>query len=365
MEVEKTGFSYPRVDTESCVRCGTCDRTCPALSTPRAERPVETLWVRAKDLKTRVASSSGGVFSLLADKALDAGGIVVGAAFDDDLRGVSHVVVTSKDALGALRSSKYLQSRVGRPVYHAVREALAQGRRVLFSGVACQVAGLRGFLGARAADPNLLCVDVVCHGAPSPELWARWATHLEGRRGSRLVAVSFRDKRTGWSSYSVSYRFADGGEEACLATDDWYAQAFSTNASLRPSCFSCPSKGACGSDLTLGDYWGVQTIEPTLRWADGLSAVAVRTERGSRALGEISSEADSGGADFDRVASTNDAFVRPAKTPELHRPFMEALASGETIGQLMERFPLRRPLIQRLISRLGVLRSRLNRMVGR
>ena len=127
---------------------------------------------------------------------------------------------------------------------------------------------------------------MVCHGVPSPRLWKDWLEYLSKELGARIDDVNFRDKTTGWETYSVMYR---AGSDAVLShsnSDDWYMKAFLANASLRPSCFGCRAKGACGSDLTLGDYWGVRGVHPDLSADRGVSAVIVRTEKGTSCIAE-------------------------------------------------------------------------------
>lgn len=311
MEEDACGFPRPRIDAGSCVGCRLCERVCPALNASDRDGVRFVEWVRAKDGSLLDRSSSGGVFGLLARDCLGCGGAVYGAAFTEDLRRVRHVRVDDAAGLDSVMRSKYLQSSVEREVYEEVVSDLRAGRPVLFSGTACQVAGVRSYLDIRKVDPvDLLLVDVICHGVPSPGLWGRWVEWNERQRRGRLSSMNFRSKATGWSRYSLLYEYegVEGGASRPLSTpngDDWYMRAFLSNASLRPSCFSCPAKRSCGSDLTLGDFWGVQEHHPEAMSERGVSAVIASTEKGERALARVFSLAEYGKSTFDAVLSGN------------------------------------------------------------
>ena len=360
MEEDANGFARPCVDEPSCISCGACDRTCPQLRQKGSDGVERVLWAQARSEEELRTSSSGGVFGVLARDALSRGGAVVGAAYDGEAERVRHVVVETMDELSALRSSKYVQSSVSREVYHVVRDALRAGREVLFSGTACQVAGLRSFLGDSGASDRLLCVEVVCHGVPSPLLWRRWLDRCGEEFGSRVCSVSFRDKRTGWSSYSITYACEDGSSHSHLASDDWYLRAFLNNASLRPSCLSCRSKGHCGSDVTLGDFWGYDG--PSLRHRVqryGVSCAIARTERGRRALERVENALDCGESSFDAVAAGNPALVESSRPHARYEEFMSLLAQGRTCDELIAEFPFTRPLSARVLSRAAAFVRRL------
>ena len=364
MEEDARGFLHPIIDENSCVGCLACDRVCPALNSHNRDDVLSVSWAKANEKSLLLASSSGGIFGLLAKRVLDAKGVVAGASFDNCLR-LRHVLVEREQDLDPLRSSKYVQSVVDKDVYHSLRNAVLEGRKVLFSGTACQVAALRAYLGDLSKEENLLLVDVVCHGVPSPKLWRLWVSYLERKTGSKLASVNFRDKSTGWSSYSVSYRFENGIVRRSLAADDWYIKAFSRNASLRPSCFSCPTKGACGSDLTLGDFWGIQEKRPFLGWSEGMSAVIVRTPRGVDALSEISSSISFDEMSFDQVCASNGSVINPSEKGRCFEEIMAELENDVPFETIEERCPFLRSPVQRLISTLGVLRSQINRIICR
>lgn len=287
---------------------------------------------------------------MLAQRTISEGGVVVGAAFDGSPETVRHILAEDERDLDRLRLSKYVQSEVTTEIYEGTHDALSDGRSVLFAGTACQIAGLRSYLGERASNESLLCVEVACHGVPSPLLWRRWLDHVGHEYGSKIVSVSFRDKRTGWPSYSVTYRFDNGTVLSHLASDDWYMRAFLNNASLRPSCFSCLAKGRAGSDVLLADFWGIKDSQVKRPNTLGVSCVVVNTDRGDRAMRSVLEGARWGTSSFEDASRSNPALRSSAIAFPEYEDFMEYLESDEDCVSLMRRFPFARPLHLRAFS---------------
>lgn len=350
------GFLRPSVDASACVGCGLCEAACPSLSRAGSDPVIFVYWACSRDAGELARSSSGGIFGILAADVLASGGVVAGAAWGPDFRSVSHRLIEDASELDALMRSKYVQSSVPAEVYRGVREALGRGRRVLFSGTGCQVAGLLGFLGPLAGSDLLLTVDVICHGVPAPTLWTRWAGYREAAAGAPLRCVNMRSKTTGWSSYSASYEYypeKDGARltESAVFRDDWYLRAFLANACLRPSCFSCSCKRSCGSDVTLGDFWGIGSAHPEVDCSRGISAVICNSTKGVSALDSISDSLDSGPSTFEKVLAGNPSLVEPVTPHAAYGSFMQALADGMPIGEMMERWSFKATLGQRIVSK--------------
>jgi coenzyme F420-reducing hydrogenase beta subunit len=171
---DREGFLYPEVDSERCCDCGLCGKVCPVINRREAGKPLYVYAAKNRDEKIRRQSSSGGIFTLLAEKVLDENGVIFGARFDGKWE-VTHGYIEEKEELGFFRGSKYVQSRTGES-YLQAQEFLEKGRKVLFSGTPCQISGLRLFLGKEY--DNLLTVDVVCHGVPSPLVWRMYLNQL-------------------------------------------------------------------------------------------------------------------------------------------------------------------------------------------
>lgn len=367
MEPDACGFPRPVIDADACVGCGACDAVCPVLDPPAGDSVESALWAKADDADLLDRSSSGGVFGLLALDALSRGGVVAGAAWADGCRELRHVVVEREDDLDSIMRSKYVQSSVGREVYEGIRDALRGGRLALFCGTACQVAGMRSYLGPLADSDLFLGVDVICHGVPSPELWRRWLGHVEGREGGEVHEVNFRSKTTGWLSYSVMYEYMtekDGAprRSSTKFTDDWYMRAFLKNASLRGSCLSCSFKRRCGSDITLGDFWGVSGQHPEVSIDGGVSAVLGNTQKGVDALSRISGSMAVGDSSHEKVVPGNPALVRPVQPFVERGEFLSALATGASIPEMMRRWDFEPTRKQKIISGAKAV---VKRLIGR
>lgn len=288
MRDDAEGFKYPVVDLSLCIHCDLCERVCP-LTNPNDGTPTQSNVVAAinSDSHTRAASSSGGIFSLLAADVVARGGVVYGCIVDADLH-VKHVAVETAEELTALRSSKYVQSDMS-DIFRAVKQQLTAGREVLFSGVPCQVSGLRRFL--RKDYPNLLTVDVLCHGVPSPKLYGDWIASLEQRYKAKAVSVNFRDKRKGWKRLFVEVCFDNGRRYFRFSGFDPYMSMFLNNRSQRPSCFKCPFNSLVRpGDISLGDFWGIGRRYPQLDDDKGITLLLVNSERGQNAFDAVAGQ---------------------------------------------------------------------------
>lgn len=286
MKVDSEGFLYPSVDLSACVDCHLCERVCPVIIQSDTTKPLRTLAAVNSDETVRLSSSSGGIFSALAEKIISEGGKVYGARFNKDL-GVEHCGAESLEGIADFRGSKYLQSTMG-DTYKDVRSELDRGTKVLFSGTPCQVAGLRRFL--RKDYDNLIAVDFVCHGVPSPAIWQGY---LRTFSDASIDYAAFRDKQQGWHRYGVRLKGAlrsDAREwhRFGIFSDNRFMQVFLANLSLRPSCYDCPAKsGSSGSDITLGDFWGIEHIDSTMDDDRGTSLVLVNSPKGQSIIDDL------------------------------------------------------------------------------
>ena len=274
------GFLYPSIDQKKCVNCGLCVSVCPFHNPMESRTPRKAFAAFNEDEQIRRDSSSGGLFSMLAKSVLDESGVVFGAMFDEEWN-VVHGYIEAEDDLPRLRGSKYVQSTIGKSFEDAER-FLKNGRRVLFSGTPCQIAGLKRYLGEEYE--NLITVDIICHGVPSPQLW-NWYLHLEKKRAS-IVGINFRNKDNGWKRFNFAVDY--GQDVPPIRTyhrEDPYMMAFLDNMSLRPSCSSCQSKsGRSHSDITLADFWNVHKVLEGMDDDRGISLVLGNSPKGMRAL---------------------------------------------------------------------------------
>lgn len=287
MESDEEGFLYPSADEADCTMCGLCAAVCPVRNQYETHGQPEAFACRNKDDSTRLQSSSGGIFSALAEQVIRDGGVVFGAVFDGSSV-VSHTYIDTTDQLSRLRGSKYVQSRIGES-YCDAKRFLEQGRQVLFSGTPCQIGGLLSYLGK--PHDNLLCIDLICCGVPSPKLWERYLSFRKDRAGSSIHQVSFRDKTRGWRQASVRILFTNGAEYRQTHEKDPYMRTFSSCISLRPSCYVCKFRTLSRqSDLTLGDFWGIEQVLASIDDDLGTSLVLVHSEKGVRHLYRIRQE---------------------------------------------------------------------------
>lgn len=275
--MDENGFLMPQVDENKCIKCGKCKAACPLCNDMKGELlPERCLAVMAND-EIRMNSSSGGVFPLLAEAVLQESGFVAGAVWDENLH-VKHILSNKIEEVKRMYSSKYVQSNIGN-VFVEIKQVLENGSIVLFSGTACQVAGLKQYLGKDYV--GLYTIDVVCHGVPSPGVFGSYLNE----KGT-IKEISFRDKRKmGWKSGTV-LRHQDDREEVLAVHEDVYMSAFLNNWSLRESCYNCQFKSQKYSDITLGDFWGINQIS---EFDDGLgtSFVTLNTEKGVILFGKI------------------------------------------------------------------------------
>ena len=284
MVEDAEGFKFPKVDVSTCTDCGLCEKVCPILHPESEKNVTQVIGAKHKDGAIRKASSSGGAFSLFADMVISEGGVVVGCAMDKNLQAI-HVICKTKDELTHLRSSKYVQSNMD-GIFLQVRKLLQQRQKVLFSGTPCQVAGLRRFL-LKPYD-NLFCIDILCHGVPSPKLFREYKETMEKRCGAKANFVSFRCKKKEWKRLYIDMLFDNGKEYFKSATFDPYMQLFLGNQSQRSSCFHCPfTTIKRQGDISLGDFWGIDRLHPSLDDDKGISMILVNSDKGEEMYEKI------------------------------------------------------------------------------
>lgn len=308
------GFAYPEIDEAKCRSCGKCRTACPSISRGRVRTPRLVLAARSKDEDLRGRASSGGLFPVMARHVIEGGGIVYGAAYDEKWT-VRHRGVDTLEELPALSRSKYMESQID-GIYGKVLDQLKSGRRVLFSGTPCQVAGLLRTVGGRW--PNLVTVEVFCGGVPSPRVWQTYLRHcqkVDGHAG--IVSVDFRDKSRGWERPHLTIRYADGASRSAFLLDDSYQLAFFSALSTREGCHRCQVQSfRSGADISIGDFWGEGIVErhAALIPERGLSAVVLHTDRGLAFFGDVKEELQTESSSPDELRGQYDVLYkcRPA-----------------------------------------------------
>ncbi len=366
MERDEEGFGYPVVNLDRCIECHKCERVCPFMKLDEPREPQAVYAACATDEGLREASSSGGLFTLLAEDTLRHGGVVFGARFDEEWR-VCHDYTETIEGLTPFRGSKYLQSRIG-DIYRQSEQFLKDERPVLFSGTPCQIKGLINYLG-RGYD-NLTTVDVVCHGVPSPMVWQRYLATLRAGQGE-ITGISFRDKSlSGWRRYDFVAQSTGGGGVRQFYGDNIYMRGFLHDLYLRPSCYACMAKGGRSqSDLTLGDYWGVERTCPDLDRAldedKGTSVVMIHSERGQSLLEGLPCRYQE--TNYASAVAGNPAIEHTATEPPKRQLFFAQL-DAEPLEQLIDRLttiPLHKRLWRQLHHLAHRVKLRLRRLAQR
>ena len=330
MRRDKEGFDYPVANPDMCIGCGKCDSVCPVLNKVEKKAPLEVYAAIAEEY--RDGSSSGGVFPLLAAEVITSGGIVFGASLCPDMC-VGHLGVESLAELESLRGSKYVQSDLY-SVFEEVKEALAEGRKVLFSGTPCQISGLNRYLGKRYE--NLLTVDVACHGVPSPGLWGRYVKALESRYSAEVTDVKFKDKSKSWKNYQFGIESGDRYISVPYMKDPYMA-LYLQDLTLRPSCYNCPSKGGkSGSDITLADFWGVSAMAPEMNDDKGVSLVIVNTDKGKEVFDNVSLTKKRLGVEATELK--NGGFASIIDIPERRGEFFAGVESAKDLISYMSAY---------------------------
>jgi coenzyme F420-reducing hydrogenase beta subunit len=302
LKKDSEGFLYPEVEEALCINCSLCTQVCPIINVANhiLTDDTKTLAAFNTNEEERKNSSSGGLFSIIAKYVLSNKGVVFGARFDNSWK-VVHDWFDSLDDLDDFRRSKYVQSEIG-GTYQEVLSFLTNERLVLFAGTPCQVAGLKSFL--KKEFNTLICIDIICHGVPSPMIWQKYLNNKKSRIKQELnvdlihiKAVTFRDKVNGWRKFnlSIDYEYVINNiaytiNKTAPIWEDDYMLAFLKDFSIRPSCYNCRFRnGKCKSDITLGDFWGINNYceNELFTGEKGTSLLYVHTEKGDGLLSKI------------------------------------------------------------------------------
>lgn len=320
MREDKEGFLQPHIDVDNCIKCHKCEKTCPIISPISVPTDFETHAFAAinKDEAVRMRSSSGGMFHAIAKWTIKHGGVVFGAKFDDKWEVVHDYTETIKGIEPFLRS-KYVQSRIG-DTYRKAMEFLKEGRQVLFVGTPCQIGGLHAYLGKDYE--NLLLVDFICHGVPSPSVWRKYLK--EKVQEDKVLDINFRDKRIGWKDFQcVTTTTTTTTCEKQL--ENKYFRGFLSDIYLRRSCYDCQYRGIHRiSDITLADFWGVENVSPEIHDDKGTSLVCCHSTKGHRMFQTLEAEFKIAPQSIDTVVPHNMAMVRNYKMPSRRNWFFRA-----------------------------------------
>jgi acetyltransferase-like isoleucine patch superfamily enzyme/coenzyme F420-reducing hydrogenase beta subunit len=320
-KTDNEGFWYPEVDREKCVDCGLCEKVCPIINieTLKNNDYREPICYAAehKNIEVVFDSTSGGLFSALADIMYKGGGYVGGAVFNDDFS-VRQYISNDKSDLPRLRSSKYLQSHLD-GFYREVRDLLKSGEKVLVCGSPCQMAALRAFL--RTDYENLIIADYICRGINSPKVWRKYIDSFEERYGSPVVYAKAKSKEYGWRKLTQKVILADGRHIYETRDQSNFTKGYlHTNAYCRPSCYECKFKGYPRiSDITLADFWGIEKIDKTMEKNLGTSLVMINSKKGEAYFEGVKKRLNYIDVPFAKAEAGNPALNKPLAPPLVDR----------------------------------------------
>lgn len=379
MQEDHEGFLYPIIDLLSCNSCGLCERVCPVVNQSKERNPLHVFAAKNRNEQVRMASSSGGIFTLLAEKIIEKNGVVFGAKFNKNWE-VVHDYTQTINGLSVFRGSKYVQSRT-EDSFKLAERFLKEKRPVLFSGTPCQISGLKLFL--QKEYDNLLTVDFVCHGVPSPKVWRYYLNEIIGLRSLNatiqntfqssaqnpaleITDIAFRDKSAGWKKFGFVVRKVapESGSTSILLseilTENVYMKGFLRNLYLRPSCYCCPARSfKSGSDITIGDFWGIQRALPDFDDDKGVSLVMINSANGLKVFQGLALEFVE--TSLEDALKGNPFINVSAQIPAGRSEFFTQIDNNPLLGlvEKLTSIPLLTRVRNKIVSHLSAIAARL------
>ena len=335
MVEDKEGLLYPVIDENKCIDCGMCCNVCPSINVKTKESLLKAYAAYNKNEKIRLKSSSGGIFTLIAEDILKKNGTVYGAAFDENFE-VKHIRITNITELEKLRGSKYVQSNCN-GIYSKCKRDLDSGMNVLFSGTPCQIEALKCYL--KKSYDNLFCIDIICHGVPSRLVWRKYLQYRVNFAKSKIEQIAFRLKNEGWKQYAVQFVFANGTAYCQNLHKDIFMRGFLKNLYLRPSCYACKFKTKERiSDITLADFWGINNIYPDIDDDKGISLVIVHSIKGSNLFEKLKTNMFCIEVNIDNAIKYNKSMIISVKNNIERNKFFSELLNYDYIETLIEKY---------------------------
>lgn len=362
MVEDDEGFYYPLKNNAQCTNCGLCENVCPNVNYTKLinTKIISSAYMAIHhDTSVLANSSSGGAFTAIVNTYCREGDFVVFGAEINDCFEVFHSYSKTLQETEKYRKSKYVQSNIG-DCYQIAEKFLKENKKVLFTGTPCQIAGLRLYL--RNDYTNLFCVDLICHGVPNQKIFNLYVKSLEKKHGGKLKTFSFRHKtfsRFGtWNSRNVRYTI----NNKVIVKDSWvdpYLKGYHSGLFCRLSCYECKFANSNRvSDITVGDFWGVENLYPNEKVHRGVSVLLANTEKGQQLVREMGNEMCLTEVDLEYVIKNNGQLRYPLKPQSLRNLFFQNLAAGnfdDAVEQCIPWFPY---YIRRLASRVLPERSK-------
>ena len=316
MVPDEKGFLYPQINREDCVECGLCEKVCPVSDPQSSEGEPVMYAVQNKDEKIRQESTSGGAFSLIADWVIKRGGVIIGAAFDEQFR-VIHCAEDEKENISRFRGSKYVQSHTGE-IYRVARQYLREGKWVCFSGTPCQVNGLKKFLNREYE--KLVTVDLACRGVTSPEFLEKYLHDQKEQAGEEITSVSFREKYYGYGFSTMKAGFADGSCARSGMESNIFLRSFFLDLNIRESCCACRFKTVKRvSDFTLFDGWHAGRFCAEMDDDKGATLCMIQSARGAGIFEDIKKNCRYAEVQVDQGVALDGQMLVKSVTPNPRR----------------------------------------------
>lgn len=336
------GFWYPEIDAGMCINCELCTKICPEINISALKKndfpqPSSAVAAINRNMTERWNSTSGGIFSVFANKIYEERGYVGGAVYNADFS-VSNYISNNPEDLERLRSSKYLESNA-EGLFNKVLELLKGGELVLVCGTPCQMAALRSFL--RKDYDNLIIVDFLCRGVNSPKVYRKYLDSLEKKFGSKVVAVKAKNKELGWRNLTRKVTFQNGQTYYGVLMEDDFRRGYHTNVYCRPSCYQCVFKGFPRmADITIGDFWGIEKYAPNLDNNIGTSLVLINSEKGRRFYESVGERLEAVELPLTAAFGGNVALFKSIEAPKIDREsFFKDLDRGTFDDVVSKYFP--------------------------
>lgn len=337
MTVKHDGAEYPTIDMKKCVDCGLCMKKCPCKEN-EGVKSTNIFAAAIKDKQGIKNSASGGIFYELAKKTICENGVVYGAAYIQNVRGLSveHIRIDSMDKLKTLQGSKYVQSRIYK-ILPLVKKDVFEGKKVLFSGTPCQIGGLYAYVGNK--HTNLSTVEIICHGAPGTSIFEKYMEYLENKVDAQISDFRFRDKSRGWGfCVKATINRNNQIKEKIIPSDlsSYYSYFLSWSIS-RESCYSCYFASEKRiADMTIGDFNGIQIVHPEMLLQHGgvfdenmgVSCVLLNSINGKRMFDSIKNDILFLESDFEHVSKYNHQLIAPCHVGSSRKVFFKSLSTG-------------------------------------
>lgn len=361
MKTDFEGFWYPEVNQDVCLDCGLCEKVCPMIDKFRDLERYKIPRVFAaynKDHEVRIDSTSGGIFSALAIEVFNKGGYVGGAVYNND-HTVKHIVTNDSSRLADIRSSKYLQSYTD-TIFPDIKKLLCEGEKVAICGSPCQIQALYQFL--KKDYENLVTIDFICRGVNSPKVFLSYIDMLEKKFGAKATKIKFKAKKWGWHNFSMRINFANGKE---YCQDRWHDLFFigylQQGNFARPSCYQCHFKGfPQKSDITLADFWGIETIDPSMDQDCGTSLVMVNSNKGMKLFESIQLQVVFKEFTMQQAAKYNPSMNEPLKPLKPNRnEFFKAIDEKpfDKVAQKFFILPRKNNILDKIKNKYRVFKS--------